>query len=138
MQIQRRGLRPFGSWALLGTLVVACAHQVPLQSTAFVPAAAGQLKLKEGPSGNTRLKVEVEHLADPGKVVPGASTYVVWVQSNDSNVQNVGALRVDDDRKGRLETTTPYGNFQIFITAEPGATATRPSGERLMFANIRK
>jgi hypothetical protein len=123
-----------------GALVLgACAHDtVPLQASSDVPAAQGELKLRTGDSGNTKLNVEVAHLAEPEKVRPGATNYVVWVQSPQGPPQNVGALKVGDDRKGELATTTPYSEFQLFITAEPNPTAAMPSSERLMFANVRK
>jgi hypothetical protein len=129
-----------GSAMIAGALAVgACAHdEVPLQATAEIPAAQGQLKVSTGDSGNTKVDVEVAHLADPERVRPGATNYVVWVQSPNGRPQNVGALKVGDDQKGELETTTPYSQFQIFITAEPYATAAAPTSDRLMFANVRK
>jgi hypothetical protein len=124
--------------ACVGLGITGCAHKVPLQAGTQVPAAEGQVKLTEGPSGNTKIRLEVEHLADAANVAPGASTYVVWIQSAEGSTRNVGTLLVGDDRRGRLDTTTPHRQFQLFITAEPTATATAPSGQQVMFASIRK
>jgi hypothetical protein len=60
------------------------------------------------------------------------------VQNASARPQNVGVLKVGDDRKGELETTTPYSQFQIFITAEPNPTASAPTSNRLMSASVRK
>jgi hypothetical protein len=87
---------------------------------------------------NTMMKLEVDHLAEPDKMAPGASTYVVWIQSTPGQAQNVGALMVDNDRRGRLETVTPHREFQLFVTAESAATAAAPTSERLLFANVRR
>jgi hypothetical protein len=117
----------------------ACAHeQIPLQGTADVPAAQGQLNVSKGDSGNTKLDVKVAHMAPPEKVRPGATNYVVWVKSPSGKPQNVGSLKVGDNRKGELKTTTPYSQFQVFITAEAYPTAAAPTSDRLMYANVRK
>ena len=115
----------------------ACAHSQPMQSSALVPAAEGKLEVSKGDSGNTRLKMEVKHLADPAMVAPGASTYVVWIQQPRAAAQNVGALKVGKNRRGELETITPHQTFQVFITAEPTMAVRAPTNERLMFANVR-
>jgi len=82
--------------------------------------------------------VKVEHLAEPGKVVPGAKTYVVWGQPNTSGspVRNLGALKVDDKLKGELKTSTPFGDFHLFLTVETSPEAEKPTGEPLLWAEV--
>ena len=128
------------SVALFGAVgVAACAHDVPLQTSGRIPAAEGELKVSKAPNDNTKVKLEVDHLAIPEKMAPGASTYVVWIQSAQGGaVQNAGALQLDDKHKGKLETITPHKEFQVFITAEPIPTVSTPTSERLMFATVRR
>ncbi len=128
-------LRIVVAFAVVG--LGACAHSQPMQSSALVPAAEGKVKVSRGDSGNTRLTMEVKHLADPAMVAPGASTYVVWIQEPHAAAQNVGALKVGKNRRGELKTVTPHQTFQVFITAEPTRAARAPTNERLMFANVR-
>jgi hypothetical protein len=124
--------------ALGGLLLGGCAHDVPLQTSARIPAAQGQIKISKADNDNTKMKLEVDHLAEPGKMAPGAMTYVVWIQTSPGQVQNVGALMVDGDRHAKLETVTPHRQFQLFVTAEPVATVAAPTTERLLFANVQR
>jgi hypothetical protein len=108
-----------------------------LQVSPAIPAAEGSLKITEEENGNQKLKVEVHHLATPEKVAQGATTYVVWIRTNDGRTQNIGALQVGEDLKGTLETIVPYRVFDLFITPEPSPTVKNPSGERLMTTSMR-
>jgi hypothetical protein len=127
-----------GGSMLGGLIVVGCAHDIALQTSDRLPAAQGQIKVSKGDNDNTKMKLEVNHLAEPAKMAPGASTYVVWIQTSPGQVQNLGALTVDNDRQAKLETVTPHRDFQVFVTAEPVATVAAPTSERLMFANVRR
>jgi hypothetical protein len=92
-------------------------------------AAKGEVKVKGEDNGNTRLSVNVEHLASPETVASNATTYVVWAKPSqgEGRAQNLGALVIDADRKGSLDTVTPLKNFEVIVTPEPSASATSPS-----------
>ncbi|MEP7121615.1 MAG: hypothetical protein ABJE95_11920 [Byssovorax sp.] len=102
------------------------------------PAAQGQVKTDVGDNGNLKLEIEVKHLAPPANVSAGAKVYAVWIQTKDGAAQNVGALRVDDDLTGHLETTTPQHNFALFITTEEDPAALAPKGARVLSATVAK
>jgi hypothetical protein len=113
-------------------------RSIRLQTTPTVPAAEGTVEAKRGPNQNTAVSVEVRHLAKPQRIESGATTYVVWARPLQyGDVQNLGALKIDDELKGKLETVTPLQSFQLFITAEPAPTVSSPSGEPLLTANVR-
>src|SRR5688572_19057738 len=78
-----------------------------MTSGSGVPAAEGTVRSSEGDNGNTNVAVRVNHLAPASKVASDATVYVVWIQARNGTVQNVGALRLDDDLEGTLETMTP-------------------------------
>lgn len=103
-----------------------------------VPAARGEVQAKEGDNGNTEVRLNVEHLAKPEAIESDARTYVVWVQDsqNGERVQNVGALRVNDDLKGDIRAITPMKQFDIFVTPEPVANAESPSGDRILWTTV--
>lgn len=103
-----------------------------------VPAARGEVRAKTGDNGNTELRLAVEHLAKPEALEADARTYVVWVQDsqNGERVQNVGALRVNDDLKGDIRAITPMKQFDIFVTPEPVANAESPSGDRVLWTTV--
>lgn len=101
-------------------------------------AAQGQVTATAGPNNNTRLEVRVKHLASPQKVTPGATVYVVWVRGvNESDLpQNVGALRLDNDLRGELQTTTPLRAFDLLITAEASPTVDKPVSDSVLTGRI--
>ena len=103
-----------------------------------IPAAKGEVTASLGDNQNTRLVVAVKHLADPDKVVPGATSYVVWVQRiNDvQDAQNIGALHVNDNAYGELVTVTAFTRFSLFVTAEASPQAQRPTGRALMKVDV--
>jgi hypothetical protein len=100
-----------------------------------IPAAQGKVKFGKADNGNTSIDLMVKYLADPQKLQPPEATYVAWVSSTqDSTPQNVGALKVDNHRKGTLKTITPLQNFQLFVTAEASGQVQAPTGTRLIWA----
>lgn len=124
---------------IAATLIVGCASGTQAMNVSRTnPAAYGEVEAKEEANGNTRIKINVEHLARPEAVTPTASTYVVWAQdlSGSGEAQNLGALQVDDKLKGKFETITPLKKFDIFITPEPMTTAQYPTGDRALWSTV--
>ncbi len=122
---------------LLAVGLTACgASPIPLVNGPQTPAAEGQITTGDGGNGNLKLAVEVKHLALPERVSPGATTYTVWVQPAGAPPQNIGALRVDGELTGRLETLTPLREFELFITTEADQTVPAPTGPRVLSAAV--
>jgi hypothetical protein len=109
---------------------------VPMLNAPQTPAAQGSVVARAAENGNTKLTVEVKHLAAPEKVSPGAKVYVVWVQPQGGPPQNVGALRVDDSLTGHLETVTAHPSFEVRVTAEEFPAATMPRGPVVLSAVV--
>ena len=125
--------------ALALAAFVACAggKKVALEPTQAVAAAKGKVRAERTDSGNTKLDVEVQFLAPPGRVAPGSQVYVVWAQRDDKSApQNIGALAVGSDRKGKLQTLTPLDRFEVFLTPEPVGGATEPTNEPVMRSRV--
>lgn len=133
-----KSLNLFTGAALL-VLAVGCAGTVhEMAADSRVPAAEGELKASEEENGNTKVAVKVKHMARPSAVEPMAQTYVVWAQDkiNNGTVQNLGQLQVDDDLEGKMEGLTPMKQFDVFITAEPVATAQYPTGTKTLWTTV--
>lgn len=128
---------PGGLLALL-LVLAACssATTLPLKGSPEVPAAAGEVNVSEGPNQNTRVELTVEHLASPERLRPGAKTFVVWARPTGGQPQNLGALKVDEDLKGKLETLTPFTHFDLLVTAESDAQVTAPTSEPVLSARV--
>jgi hypothetical protein len=100
------------------------------------PAAHGTVNVKTGDNGNTRLKIDVKDLAEPGALMPPQNVYIVWVQPSGKKPHNEGALMVDKNLQGELKTTTPFANFSIFITAEKNTETQQPQGPHVLSAYV--
>ena len=97
----------------------------PLERTS---GAEGKLKVKED-NGNRVVSVEMEHLAQPSAISGNFTTYVLWLRpARQKEWKNMGALRIDSDRKAKLETVTPYESFDVMVTAEAESTGDAPKG----------
>ncbi len=110
----------------------------PLQVSEKDPSAEGTVQTSAGKNGNVRVSIVAKHLAHPERLDPPESTYVVWVQPHGGGgqAQNMGALKVDKDLTGTLQTVVPWKSFDLFITAEPNAQSQQPQGERMLWATV--
>jgi hypothetical protein len=101
-----------------------------------VPAAEGTVKVAAEKDGNTKVKLEVKHLALPTSAFDESSTYVVWIKPDNGAPQNVGVLFVDKNLKGNLETRTGLKDFEVMVTAEHSSEAITPSERMVMNAKV--
>lgn len=102
------------------------------------PAARGTITVKTGNNGNTQLKVHVKHLAPPSSLTPPENVYVLWIEPPEQNPRNEGALKVDNNLSGQLQTETSLRRFQVFITAEKQAQLKAPQGPRVLSADVQR
>jgi hypothetical protein len=137
-------------WGVAGTLVGALAlgggcstmdramgmQTWTLNTSDSVQAATGKVLVGSEKDGNTKVKIEVQHLAPPATVDDGSKAYVVWLQPTGGDPQNVGVLKVGKDLKAELETRTPFKQFQVIVTAEPVSNVRVPSGPPVMNQQI--
>ena len=98
----------------------------PMERTS---GAEGEIKIKKGDNENSVVSVHMQHLAPPANINGSYRTYVMWLRpAGQQQWKNMGALRPDEDRKAKLETVTPYENFDVLVTAEAEATGDAPKG----------
>lgn len=113
-----------------------CASKETLSASPALPAAEGSLKCGKADNDNTGIDLKVKHLANPERLTPPASVYVVWVKPDkDAAPQNIGALEVDSDLTGRLKTVTALRRFELFVTGEATGQTPSPSGSPVLWAN---
>jgi hypothetical protein len=98
-----------------------------LINTGKAPAAEGKVITDNDRNGNTGVEVHVKHMATPESLTPAKQAYLVWVQPRGKDPELLGALRVNSDLEGSLKATTPYKDFEIFITAEDNVKPDTPS-----------
>ena len=127
----------------LGFVLAACGGKprtasFPFEASSVTPAAMGNVVTATDANGNTQLTIDVQHLAPADRVAPGATAYVVWATdvAAGSTAQNLGALRVDKDLRGKLEATTPLRTFDLAITAELSPGVNAPSGAPVLKVRV--
>lgn len=70
-------------------------------------------------------------MAEPQRLTPPKSVYIVWVETYQHEMKNVGLLKteggvISKELKSTLNTMTPYKPMNIFITAEDSQAVTSP------------
>jgi len=119
------------------TILIGCSSPTHLTTSREVPAARGTVKTNLTENGNTRVELEVKHLANPQDIKPQANTFVVWASPRTGeSPQNLGALQVDQNLNGKIQTSTPLQSFQLFITAEASPYVKSPSGDKLLWTDV--
>ena len=101
---------------------------IALRSSDSIPSAQGRLTVKGTEGPNQVVEVSVKHMAQPYRVRPGATGFVVWLQPAAAKQPiNMGVLSVDKDLNGSLQFKTPFPNFEVFVTAEANPTVQQPT-----------
>jgi len=121
--------------ALLCTVAFA-ASKYPMTAASAVPGARAQVDITKDSNGNTKLKMTVQHLANPANLTPPANGYVVWLRERDGSSENQGQLKMNKNLDASFETVTPFKNFKVFVTAESDFTTRDPSGPEVLTATV--
>lgn len=101
-----------------------------MQSGERTAGADGELNITQDDNGNQLVQMSVAHLPHPAQLSEEMSTYVVWIQPDETSQRyNVGRLRLNDDRTGMLNFTTPFDRFDLMVTAEADPAEMSPSDQ---------
>lgn len=127
-------------WVPLVSLLfgMGCAQKVAVQRSAAVPAAVAEAKITRTHNNNTRIELEVHHLAPPQNLTPKKSVYVVWAQTPQGRTVNLGQMIVGRDRASEFIGITPLYEFRILVTAEEESTARVPSNQVVLSTDVFK
>ena len=125
---------------MLLSLASACAANAVLLGSKSVPGARGDVKVSKTDNGNSQVVVKVEHLAPPGQVLEGATSYVVWVQNIDHATppQNVGEIKVTDNLEGTLKTLTTLPTFDLTVTPETSPQVVTPANPPVLSTRVER
>lgn len=104
-------------------VIPSCAKKIPFVTSTVVPAAEGWVKVKKEKNNNYQVELKVIRLANPQRLTPPKSIYVVWIETEQNRQQVLGQLKtsgslLSNSLKSSLETLTPYKPIAVFITAE--------------------
>jgi hypothetical protein len=116
----------------------AWAREDRLTNTGAAPAAQGKVITSSDRNGNTQVDVQVKHMASPQSLTPAKQGYLVWVQPHGQPAQLLGTLRVNEDLEGSLKASTPYKDFDVFITAEDQLKPDVPSSTVILKGSVER
>jgi outer membrane protein OmpA-like peptidoglycan-associated protein len=100
--------------------------KVDLKGSDLMPNGGGEAKVQAG-TGATSVEAEIQRMTQPSGLGTEFLTYVLWAVSPDGRHNNLGEILVDKDGKGKLNATTPFQTFSLFVTAEPYFAVRQPS-----------
>ena len=114
--------------------LTSCAKRVVFPESSLVPAAKGNVKVRKDKNNNFALTVRVENLPKPENLTPAHEDYVVWMETQNGSVKNIGRLvsasgLFSKKMKASLETVSPFQPARVFITAEDNAGVQYPGGD---------
>jgi hypothetical protein len=123
--------------AMLGVWPFPSAKNYQMTPGVDVPAAVGTVKIqKDKDNGDTKVDIKVDHLARPSSLTPSADVYLVWIRPNGGEALKQGAIGVDKNLSGELKVETVSKDFDVFITAEQGDSATFPSSVEVLRTHV--
>lgn len=117
--------------------VSSCSRKIVFTKSVVVPSASGRVKIKKGKNGNYELSISVRDLTSAKNLVPPQETYVVWSQTKQNGIVNIGQLGTSRSFlargfKASLFTKSPYKPTRIFITGEDRPAVTNPGGQLVL------
>ena len=114
-----------------------CAKKISFQSSSVVPAARGDVKVKKDNNNNYNIQISVNNLAEPKRLQPSKTAYVVWMETDQNSVKNIGQIKSSKKLfskalKASISTVTPHYPTKFFITAENNGDISYPEGETVL------
>lgn len=121
-------------------LSTSCAQKTAFLSSSVVPAANGKVNVKQDNNKNYNIEVEIQDLAEVERLQSSKQTYVVWMETDRGNVENLGQLKSSDSffskqKTASLETVSSYKPIKIFVTAENGIDVRYPGNQIILTTN---
>src|SRR5690349_6292790 len=69
-----------------------CARKITFLTSSVVPAAEGTVKVSKDNNRNYKINVSLSNLAEPNRLQPSKSMYVVWMETDNNATQNIGQI----------------------------------------------
>jgi hypothetical protein len=118
-------------------LSTSCAQTVTFLNSSVVPAAKGSVKVKQDKNKNYVIEVEIEDLAEVERLQTSNQTYVVWMETDRGNTENLGQLKssrsfFSKQKTASLETVSSFKPVKIFVTTESGINVRYPGNQIIL------
>jgi hypothetical protein len=124
------------SLLLLVLVFTSCAKKIVFLTSSVVPAARGEVAIKNDKNKNFDIQLQLSYLAEPERLQPAKRVYVVWMISNESDTPiNLGRIVGTSKLKIQFETVSSSKPKRIFITAEDDASIQYPGNMVVLETN---
>ena len=109
-----------------------CSRKASFQTSSIVPAAKGSVKKDK--NSNYQIKISITNLAEPKRLQSSKETYVVWLQTDNNLIKNIGQINsstgfLSSKLKASFQTVSSFKPNKIFITADDDATIQYPGSQ---------
>ncbi len=116
---------------------ISSAKKITFSNSTVVPAAKGSVKVKKDDNRNYTFKIVVSDLAEVERVSASKTTYVVWMETDRGNFENLGQLKsstsfLSKRHKASVEAISSFKPVKIFITAEEGINIQYPDRQIIL------
>ncbi len=115
-----------------------CATKSQFLTSAVVPAAEGEVVIKQNKDNNYIIKMSISNLADVGRLQPAKKGYVVWMEADQAYTRNIGLVTSSNSLNVSFETSATLKPTRIFITAEDNETVQYPGSMVVLTTGIIK
>ncbi|GCC50465.1 hypothetical protein SanaruYs_06800 [Chryseotalea sanaruensis] len=111
--------------------ITSCSQKIPFLTSSVVPSAEGVVTVKSDDNKNYIIDLSVMRLADPTRLTPSKVGYIVWMETENNRVKNIGQLKTSTGFMSKtltssLATVTPFKPIEIFITGEEDVATLHP------------
>jgi len=118
-------------------LIASCATSESFLNSSVVPGATGKIKVKKDGNQNYVINVDIADLAAVERLQDSKQTYVVWMETEKGNTENLGQLKsstgfMSKQHTASLETTSPFKPVRIFVTAENEGNERYPDQKTIL------
>jgi len=120
--------------------VASCAQKVNFLISTVTPAAQGSVKVNRDSNKNYRIKIHIVNLAEPARLSPPKSIYIVWMVSDGNAPANIGQIKTStalfsNKLKADFQSVSVAKPTKIFITAETDASIQYMYSEIILTTN---
>jgi len=107
-------------------LLHSCVQKALFLNSQVVPAAQGQVTVKQDKNNNYLIKMEISNLAQIDRLQPPKKSYVVWMEAERGLTRNIGLITSSGKLNVSFETVATLRPNRIFITAEEDESVQYP------------
>ncbi|MBN2610211.1 MAG: hypothetical protein JXB00_01505 [Bacteroidales bacterium] len=111
--------------------LASCAASAKFPVSQVTPAAVITASVQKDKNNNNAITVKAKYLASPDRLTPARNTYVVWINTTDSGLKNVGQLQIKNAQSAVFKTITSFEIAEIIITAEDEGNVEYPAGTEI-------